>query len=479
PESDRTFTVLQPATGEVLATVASCGPADVDRAVGSARTAFEDDWRWRTPRERAGFLRQIAALIRKHADELAALETRENGKPIRDSKAFDVTIAHLTFDYFASLGETLADKLLHQGPIRAQVLHEPYGVIGAILPFNWPPVHFGNKCAAALAAGNAVVIKPGEQAPLTVLRLVELANQVLPAGVLNAVPGPDAGIALSSHPGIDRITFTGSSATGRRVMASAAANLVPTTMELGGKNALIVFADADLDAAVKGALEGMFFNQGEACTSTARILVEDSVHDEVLARFAAATERLAVGDGLDASTDIGPMVDAAQRDRVLDYVEVGKAEGARLVAQASLPEEESLRNGFWVAPTVFADVVPGSRLAQEEIFGPVACFMRFSGEAEALEIANGTEYGLTAAVYTSDMARADRLVQRLDAGMIFVNNYFRGSLLGSPFGGNKASGFGRETTAETLFEFMRLKNARYPGGSRPIPVWASVERVTS
>jgi len=471
------FEVIEPATGAPLAQVAACGEAEVDAAVAAARRAFEEDWRWHSPQERGALLKEVAARIREHADELATLLTRENGKPVRDSRAFDVEFSHRLFDYFASLTETLHGKLLAQGPINAEIEYEPYGVVAAILPFNWPPIHFGNKCAAALAAGNTVVIKPGEQAPLTVLRLVELANEVLPAGVLNAVTGIAAGPPLSSHPGIDRITFTGSTGTGRRVLQGAAQSIVPATMELGGKNALIVFEDADLDAALKGALDGMFFNKGEACTSTARILVHDSVHDRLLERFAAATERLTVGDGLDAGTDIGPVVDQTQRDRIRGYLDLVEQEGARIVAQAPLPEDPRLAGGYFIAPTVVADVAPGSRLALEEIFGPVACFMRFSEDEEALAIANETEYGLTAAFFTQDRRRTEWLVPRLEAGIVFVNNYFRGSMLGSPFGGNKASGFGREQTDETLWDFVRPKNVRYPRGDAAIPHWATAEKV--
>ena len=473
-----TFAVLEPSTGQELARVAACGEEDVDAAVRDARRAFDEDWRMRSPRERAGLLRAVAARIRENLDELAELESREVGKPKRDALRFDVTVAHVTFDFFAGLADTLAGSILEQGPIEARIVPEPYGVVGAILPFNWPPIHFANKCAAALAAGNTVVIKPGDQAPLTVLRLVELANEVLPPGVLNAVPGPDAGAPLAAHRGVGRLTFTGSSPTGRRVMASAAQNLTPSTMELGGKNALIVLEDADLDVALRSALEGMYFNNGEACTSTARLLVHDSIHDEFLERFAAASERLVVGDNLDPATDIGPMVDEAQRDRVLSYIEIGEQEGARVVVRGRLPEDERLRDGFFVPPVVFADVTADMRIAQEEIFGPVACFMRFSTEDEAVEIANGTDYGLTAAVFTQDRHRAERLAARLEAGMVFVNNYFRASLLGSPFGGIKDSGFGREGAPETLHEFLRSKNVRY-ATDRPIPVWETAERVLS
>jgi acyl-CoA reductase-like NAD-dependent aldehyde dehydrogenase len=361
--------------------------------------------------------------------------------------------------------------LLDQGPIEARVTFEPYGVVAAILPFNWPPIHFTKKAAPALAAGNTVIIKPGEQAPLTVLRLVELANQVLPPGVINAVAGMPAGSLITGHPAVERITFTGATATGRKVMASAAKNLTYATLELGGKNALLVLDDADMDVAVDVSIEGMFYNQGEACTSTSRILVHRSRYDEFVERFTVATNRLVVGDGLDPATDIGPMVDASQQAKVLAHIDSAVEEGAKIATQGELPTDPRLRNGFWVAPTVLVDVTPRMRVAQEEIFGPVASIMVFDTDDEAVEIANGTSYGLTAALITRDHFRASRLAERLEAGMIFVNNYMRRSFLGSPFGGVKGSGYGRENSAETLHEFVRAKNVRFPSGRAPVPTW--------
>jgi acyl-CoA reductase-like NAD-dependent aldehyde dehydrogenase len=466
-----TFAVIEPATGAEIARVVSAGADLVDRAVMDSRRAYEEDWRQRSPRERAGLLRQVAAKIREHLDELAELEAREVGKPRRDALQFDLSYCHAGYDYYGGLADTLHGEILDQGPIEARVIYEPYGVVAAILPFNWPPIHFTKKCAPALAAGNTVVVKPGEQAPLTVLRLVELANEVLPGGVLNAVPGIAAGPALAAHRRVERITFTGATATGRRVLQTAAENMTYATMELGGKNALLVLADADLDVALDVAMEGMFYNQGEACTSTARILVHDSIHDEFLARFARATERLVVGDGLDAATDIGPMVDARQRDKVNDYLRIALEEGARLVTQGALPEEPRLADGYWVAPTVLADVTPEMTVANEEVFGPIACVMRFSDEDEAIRIANATEYGLTTAICTRDHVRATRIADRLEVGMVFVNNYMRRTFLGSPFGGVKASGFGRENSPETLHEFVRAKNIRLPSGRGSIPTW--------
>lgn len=465
-----TFCVDEPATGAVIANVTNATETEVDHAVRSARRAFEP-WRHRSPRERGQMMREVAAHIRKHVDELAEIEAREVGKPRRDALRFDVSFAHACFDYFGGLADTIHGEILDQGPIEARVTYEPYGVVAAILPFNWPPIHFSKKCAPALTAGNTVVIKPGEQAPLTVLRLVELANEILPPGVLNAVSGMVAGPALASHPLVERISFTGSTMTGRRVLQAAAQNLTYATMELGGKNALIVLPDADLEVAINVALEGMFYNQGEACTSTSRILVHDAVHDEFLERFARATERLVVGDGLDAATDIGAMVDAKHRDKVLSYLAIALKEGARLVTQGKLPTEERLKDGFWVAPTVLADVTPDMTAAREEIFGPIASVMRFSTEDEAIRIANSSEYGLTAAICTTNEAHAGKIAVRLEAGMVFINNYMRRAFLGSPFGGQKGSGFGRENAAETLREFTRSKNVRFPSGKGTIPTW--------
>lgn len=466
-----TFAVHEAATGAELARVAASGAALVDRAVNDARRAYDSDWRHRTPRERGALMREVAARIHSYADELAELEAREVGKPRRDAGRFDVSYASAGFEYYAGLAETLHGEIVDQGPIEARISYEPYGVVAAILPFNWPPIHFTKKCAPALAAGNTVVIKPGEQAPLSVLRLVEIANEVLPAGVINAVPGLDAGPALVEHPVVERITFTGATATGRRVLTSAAKNITYATMELGGKNALIVLDDADLGVAVDVAVEGMFYNQGEACTSTSRILVHESLHDAFVERFVAATKELVVGDGLAPATDIGAMVDAKQRDQVLDHIRVAEDEGATVRYRGEVPTEPRLRGGYWVAPTVLTDVASTMTVAREEIFGPVASILRFQSEDEAVGIANDTEYGLTAAVITRDHFRASRLATRLEAGMVFVNNYMRRAFLGSPFGGVKGSGFGRENALETLHEFTRSKNVRFPSGRAEIPTW--------
>jgi acyl-CoA reductase-like NAD-dependent aldehyde dehydrogenase len=473
-DASDTFEVTESATGRVLARVVSGGPDLVDAAIASAKRAYPQ-WRALSPRERGAYLRRVAEVIKAHADELAELEAREVGKPKRDAGRFDVSFSSAAFDYFGGLADTVIGEILDQGPIEARIVYEPYGVVAAILPFNWPPIHFAKKSAPALAAGNVVVIKPGEQAPLTVLRLVELANTVLPKGVLNAVPGLAAGPALASHPGVERITFTGATATGRRVLQSASENLTYATMELGGKNALMVLPDADLDIALDVAIEGMFYNQGEACTSTARILVHSSLHTEFVERFTAKALALKVGDGLDPATDIGPMVDKRHQERVLAYLQTALDEGATIAGHGDLPTDERYRDGFWVRPTVLTGVTPNSTVGQEEIFGPIALIMRFETVDEAIEIANGTAYGLTAAICTRDEAEAWRIAQRLEAGMVFVNNYMRRAFLGSPFGGVKGSGFGRENAAETLHEFVRSKNIRFRSARGSVPIWPPVD----
>jgi acyl-CoA reductase-like NAD-dependent aldehyde dehydrogenase len=469
-ESD-TFDVLESSTGGLLARVANASVEAVNRAVADSRRAYEEVWRDMSPRERGALMRRVAASIREHADELAELCAREVGKPKRDALRVDVVSSHTNFDYYAGIADTVHGDIIHQGPVEARVTYEPYGVVAAILPFNWPVQHVAKKCAPALAVGNTVVVKPGEQAPLAILRLIELANEILPPGVLNAVNGMAAGPALIANRRIERVTFTGSTATGRKVMQAASEHLTFVTLELGGKNALIVLDDADVDAAVEVAIEGMFYNNGMACTSTSRILVHDSLYDAFAERFVAAASKLKVGEPLDSTTDIGPLVDRRQQERVEKYVATTLDEGATLLFEGTLLEGEQWREGFWVKPRIFGDVTPSMTIAKEEIFGPVAALMRFTDDDEAVAIANDTDYGLTAAICTRDETRAAKLAPRLEVGMVFVNQYTRRTFIGSPFGGVKGSGYGREYSAETLHEFVRAKNVRFPSGHGPVPTW--------
>ncbi|WP_406817340.1 aldehyde dehydrogenase family protein [Mycobacterium sp. M23085] len=474
--TDDRFVVENPATGQVVTVVRGAGTDEVDRAVRAAH-AGHLNWKQRPARERGRYLRQIADVIRAHADEIAALESREMGKPITQARNFDVEAAIGIFEYFGSMVEVLPSQARDYGPVFDVTTLEPYGVIAGIVPFNWPPIHTAGKVAPALAVGNAVVLKPPEQTPSVVLRLVELIQSVLPDPVVHAVPGGgQVGAALAEHELVGKISFTGSPLTGAAVLRTAAGNLTPALMELGGKNPLLVFGDANLHEALLAAVDGGFFNQGEACTAASRILVQDNVYDEFEEKLCAAVRRLRVGDGADPATDVGPLVTRAQQKQVLNYLDIGVAEGARIAAQAPLPRDPRLADGFYVAPTVLTGVTPGMRVAQEEIFGPVVALIRFSDEAEAVRIANGTPYGLVAAVFTADGDRALRVSRQIRAGAVFVNNYARVAI-GSGFGGVGHSGFGREHAQETLAEYGYTKTIRLAANRDELPYWDAAARV--
>jgi acyl-CoA reductase-like NAD-dependent aldehyde dehydrogenase len=469
-DADR-FTVDDPATGRPLVVIQGAGAEQVDQAVRAAYDAHFA-WKARTPRERGRWLWKVAQAIREHADEIAALESSDNGKPVSQARQFDMEGAITVFEMFAGLCEAMPSQARDSGGILDVTMREPFGVIGAIVPFNWPPLHTAGKLAPALAAGNAVVIKPPEQAPLSVLRVVELVQSVLPDDVVHVVPGAgEIGACLAGHKLVGKVSFTGAPTTGRAVIKTAAANLTPTLLELGGKNALVIFDDADLDSALPWAIEGGYFNQGEACTAASRVLVHADVHDEVARRLTAAVSRLKVGHGADADTHVGPLVTAAQRQRVLDYIDIGVREGATIAAQAPLPTDSELADGFYVPPTLFTGVSPGMRVANEEIFGPVVCLIPFRDEAEAVSIANGTEFGLVAGVFTRDSDRALRVSRELRAGIVFVNHYNR-QFTGTPFGGVGASGYGREHALETLQEYSYAHSLRLSSGRGGIPRWA-------
>jgi len=439
------------------------------------------DWKQRPARQRGHYLRKVADVIRAHADEIAALESLEMGKPIAQARHFDVEAAISIFDYFGSMVEVLPSQARDYGPVFDVTTLEPFGVIAGIVPFNWPPLHTAGKTAPALAVGNAIVLKPPEQTPSVVLRMVELIASVLPDDLsdelVHVVPGAGTvGAALAGHPLVGKVSFTGSPQTGSAVLRTAAANLTPTLMELGGKNPLLVFDDADLHEALLAAVDGGFFNQGEACTAASRILVQDNIFTEFERRLAAAVGRLRVGDGADPATEVGPLVTAAQQKRVLDYLDIGAAEGARIAAQAPLPSDPRLANGFYVPPTLLTDVTPDMRVATEEIFGPVVTLIPFSDEDEAVRIANCTQFGLVAAVFSRDIDRVMRVSRQIKAGTVFVNNYVRVAV-GSGFGGIGHSGFGREHAQETLAEYGYHKNVRLAGRRDELPRWSAATRV--
>ena len=470
------FPIYNPATGKVLTNVVPSTAAEVDLAVKAANEAYSKDWRWRSRTERSRILFACAAELDKHLDDLAVLLCLENGKPVAAARMFDLNFLSGIFRYYAGLVDKLPGELFDGGSVYTNVFHEPYGVVGAILPFNWPPIHTGGKLAPALAMGNTVVLKPPEQAPLTVMRIIEILQGVLPKDVIHGVPGigPDVPVSLVQHPLVHKISFTGSTATGAAVAKAAAADITPCSLELGGKNAFLVFADADVDQAVRDALEGGFFNKGEACSAMSRIVVHRDIHDVFVERLGAAIKKLVVGDGLNKETHVGPQVTAAQQKRVQDYIRIGQEEdGATIFAQGNLPTDPAQKDGYFIRPTLFTNVKPHMRIAKEEMFGPIQTVTSFSSYDEAIEIVNDSEYGLFSAVYTKDMETAWKASRQIDVGMVYINNYYR-SVLGRPFGGAKQSGYGREHSIETLLDFSRSKTVQFPSGLGKIPNWQGV-----
>lgn len=454
--SGRYFETLNPATGEAFAQVAEGEAADIDLAVRSSRAALEGDWGQMRASERGTLMMKFAAAIRGASDELIELESLDSGKPVAAIRRQDLPAVLDTLIYYAGMADKINGQVI---PTRSDALtytlREPVGVVGAIVPWNFPLMIGMWKIAPALACGCTVVLKPAEITPLTALRLGELALEAgLPGGVLNVVPGygKSAGQALVDHPDVDKVTFTGSPTVGRQILRGAAGNLKRVTLELGGKSANIIFPDADLDTASRAAAAGIFFNSGQVCSAGSRILVHRRVYDEVVERVAARARAIRLGDPQDAATAMGPLVSAVQMQRVLDYVEIGRREGAAIVTGGKRFGER----GYFVSPTVFAGVEPQMRISQEEIFGPVAALIPFEDDEDAIRIANGTVYSLAAGVWTADIARAHRFTRRLKAGTVWVNT-FGPTDVRLPWGGSRDSGFGREHGEMAIENFTEPK----------------------
>lgn len=453
--SGETLPTYNPATGEVLAHLPRGRREDVDAAVAAAVRA-QPEWARMDPNDRARILWKAGELILARKDELARLETLDTGKPLANATNIDVPRTADTFFYFSGWatkwgGETIPVR----GPYLNYTLREPLGVVGAIVPWNFPLLLAARKIAPALAVGNAVVLKPPEEASLTCLELGRILTEAgLPPGVLGVVTGlgEEAGAALVEHPDVAKIAFTGGTATGRIVMRAAAATLKKVALELGGKSPNLVFADADVDAAARAAARACFYNQGELCTAGSRLLVERSVHDRVLAGVLAATKKMVVGDPLDAGTQVGPLITAEHHARVLGFLEKGEAEGAR--RHTGGPKAGP---GWFVEPTVFDRVDPAAALAREEVFGPVLSVIPFEDLEEAARIADATEFGLAAGIWTRDIGRAHALAHRLRAGTVWINTYNNFDAA-SPYGGVKQSGFGRENGEEVLRELTAVKS---------------------
>jgi len=459
--SGKWFPTINPATEEVIARIAEGDAADIDLAVQAARRAFESkSWAGMSQRDRGKLIWRIGDLIMKYADELAQLETADNGKPIFESRQIDIPMAADCFQYYAGWATKIEGETIPvPGDYLNYTLREPVGVVGAITPWNFPLLLVSWKLAPALACGNTVVLKPAEETPLTALRLAEICQEAgLPDGVFNVVTGfgETAGAALVRHPEVDRISFTGSTAVGKEIMKSAAATLKKVSLELGGKSPNIVFADSDLEAAAKGAINGIFYGKGEVCAAGSRLFVEASVHDALLEKVVERTKRIAPGDPMNPKTRLGALVSKTQLEKVIGYIESGKAEGAVPAVEGGRADLGSGK-GYFVKPSVFDRVDPRMRIAQEEIFGPVLATLSFESVDELIEKANGTIYGLAAAVWTRDIGKAHRIARSLKAGTVWINTY---NVLdtASPFGGYKMSGFGRELGKHALELYTQVKS---------------------
>ncbi len=456
-ESDATLTTIDPATEEVIGVVACGGPAEVDRAVKAAAAAMRGPWREITPYERGRMLFRFADLIVAHRDELARTETLDVGKPLKDSLG-DIDSVAITLRYNAGAADKLQGETIPLGPkfVDFTVL-EPIGVTAHIVPWNFPLGMAMRGMAPALAAGCTVVLKPSEQSPLSALKMAELVAEAgFPKGVINIVPGlgSEAGEALVRHPLVRGVTFTGSVATGRKILAAAAHGIKPSVLELGGKNPMIVFADADIGRAVDDALAGSFENCGQVCSSSSRYLLHPKIRDEFIDRLGDKAAKLSIGPGID-NHDLGPMVSAAQYAKVLGYLERGRSEGARARFGGNRPGH--LQRGYFIEPTVLDQVNPASTVAREEIFGPVGIAVDIADEADAVRIANSLGYGLCAGVYTQDISRALRLAGQLEAGSVWINGWWMGGVQ-APTGGIKDSGIGRERGLAGLRNYLQVKN---------------------
>lgn len=471
-ESGKTFSTPNPATGETLAEVAEADKADVDKAVIAARRAYEGKWGKMSARDRGRLIYKLSQLIESRTRELAELETADNGKPIRESEYVDLPQVVENFEYFAGFATKIEGETIPvPGDMFNYTLHEPLGVCGQIIPWNFPLLMAAWKLAPALAAGNTVVLKPAEQTPVTAMELGKLIQEAgFPDGVVNILPGygETAGAALASHPGIDKIAFTGSTEVGKIIATAAAQNLTKVSLELGGKAPNIVFADANIEQAVNGAMMGIFFNQGQVCCAGSRLFVAEEIKDEFLGRLKEKAEKIKVGDPMDGKTQMGPQVSEVQLNRIKGYVQIARKEGATVMMGGVSPElEGDFKNGYFFQPTIFSDVKNQMRVAQEEIFGPVTCAITFKDEDDLLKQANETIFGLSAGIWTQDITRAHRFAKNVHAGVVWINtfNMFNAA---SPFGGFKQSGYGREMGKHALELYTQIKSVWVDLSGKPI-----------
>ncbi len=458
PAAGRYVEVTGPGSGESLGKVVDGTAADAEAAIAAAKAAFKD-WRRVPPLERAKMLREIANVLRKNGDELAMLDAADCGNPYAEMVR-DANAGAAQLDFYAGLVTEMKGASIPMGPDVVNFsVREPFGVVGRIIPFNHPFMFAAGKSGAPLAAGNTVVLKPPEQAPLSALRLAELIDGILPPGVWNVVPGGrEVGQVLASHPDVAMTALIGSVPTGRAVMKAASDTLKPVLLELGGKNALIAFADADLEAVSAAVVDGMNFTWcGQSCGSTSRAFIHEKIYDAVIERAKASIQRYRPGNPTDPATTMGSIISQVQYDRIMKYIAAGKEDGARLVAGGKRPDDPKLAKGLFIEPTIFADVTMDMRIGKEEIFGPVLSVFKWSDEDKMLAQVNQVEYGLTCSIWTNDLATAHRTAAAVEAGYVWINEVSK-HFLGAPFGGYKQSGIGREECIEELLRFTREKN---------------------
>ena len=471
-ESKETLATLNPHDNSTIAEVALAGRVDVDQAVAAAERALPA-WSRMAAADRGRVLLRLADLIDANTEELARLESLDTGHPLRDSRALDVPRTAACFRYFGGMADKLqGDVIPVETGFLNYVMREPVGVVGQVVPWNFPLIFTSWKMAPALAAGNCIVMKPAEITPLTSLKIAELMSEAgLPDGVVNVVPGlgPVVGQYIAEHERIAKISFTGSTATGRRIVAASAGNLKKVQLELGGKGANIVFEDANLVAAVNGSAWAIFHNQGQACIAGSRLILHEKIADEFLDRFIALAGSIRLGNPLDPATEMGPLTSALHRDRVLSYVAVAREEGGELLAGGKAPAASELARGCYVEPTIVRAKSERDRVAQEEVFGPFVTVLTFGDDAEALRIANGTDYGLGSGLWTRDLQRAHRFARELHAGMVWINSYKRVNP-GSPFGGFGRSGYGRDMGFEAMREYTQVKSV-WVNVDAQIPAW--------
>ncbi len=457
--SGQTLEVVNPATEEVVATVASAEQSDVDAAVAAARAALDGPWGKLSARERGRLMWKIGDKLMEKADEIARLETLHNGKPIFESRQVEVPAAAECFQYYAGWADKIHGETIPvKGNYLTYTLREPVGVVAAIVPWNFPLLLTSWKVAPALACGNTVIIKPASQTPLTALALAEIAQEVgIPPGVINVITGPGStvGQMIVEHAGIDKIAFTGDTSTGKQIMRGSAETLKQITLELGGKSPNIVFPDADIEAAVRGATTGIFYGKGEVCAAGSRLLVDKSIKDEFIDKVAARAKKMVPGDPMDPKTRLGAISSKKQLENDLRYIEIAKKEGATLVAGGSRADIGTGK-GYFLQPTVFAGVTPEMTIAREEIFGPVLAAIEFADVEEAIARANNSNYGLAAAVWTRDIKKAHYVARKLQAGTVWINTYNVYDTA-APFGGYKQSGFGREMSMHALEHYTQVK----------------------